>query len=401
MGRRQRHGGSRVSLSILVIDRMPPVDRQQGNSLIGWELFSRLQHHRLTLVAPAPNGSEVTTIASLRPLFQEVHLVPRRTWTPALAGSVEPLIAGRVRWFPGLDLAAARALAHAIAGLGGYDLVHVRQLPMAEFGRAARARGRLLELVDSETLGAERTSPMTARSRLRARIAEHVERRAIRDFDAVTTVAEADAVRVRALDPAVRVEVVPNGVDTAYFRPEASKAAVSASLVFVGAMSYPPNVAAMRYFTSRVLPVLRARNRDIRLTIVGRDPSAAVLAMASSSVEVTGVVDDVRPYLAASCIFVAPMVSGSGIKNKVLEAMAMARPVVATSLAVEGLPIRNGENALVADDAQAFAAAVQQLLDDPDRAERMARAGRELVQRDYTWEACAERYDRLYHELAR
>ncbi|HET8778135.1 MAG TPA: glycosyltransferase [Candidatus Limnocylindria bacterium] len=359
-----------------------------------------MTHHRLTLVAPVLQGSEAAALEQLGRIFEDVHLVPRRTWTPALAGSIEPFLARRLRWLPGLELSAASALLRRICALGHYDLVHVRQLPMAEFGRSARARSRLLELVDSETLGAERASPMTARRRLRARIAAKVEQRALRGFDAVTTVAEADAVRVRALDPSSRVEVVPNGVDTGYFRPE-PRAGESASLVFVGAMSYPPNVAAMRYFTSSVLPDLQRWRDDVRLTIVGRDPSAAVLAMSSPTVEVTGPVEDVRPFLASGAAFVAPMVSGSGIKNKVLEAMAMALPVVATSLAVEGLPVRDGENALVADDAHGFAAAIRLLLDDPVSARRIGRAGRELVQRDYTWEACAERYDRLYHELVR
>lgn len=389
-----------MPLKVLVIDRTPPVDPRQGNSLIGWQVFSRLTHHRLTLVAPVPSGREAAALAQLDGIFEDVHLIPRRRWTPALAGSIEPLLARRLGWLPGLDLATARALSRRIGALGDYDLVHVRQLPMAEFGRSARAGSRLLELVDSETLGAERASPVTARSRLRARIAARVERRAIHGFDAITTVAEADAARVRALDASARVEVVPNGVDTGYFRPRDVESG-SASLVFVGAMSYPPNVAAMRYFTQSVLPHVRRWRDDVRLTIVGRDPSRAVLAMASKSVEVTGFVDDVRPFLAAGRVFVAPMVSGSGIKNKVLEAMAMALPVVATSLAVEGLPIRHGENAMVADEPRAFASAIRQLLDDPQKARQIARAGRVLVERDYTWEACAERYDRLYHELAR
>ena len=166
-------------------------------------------------------------------------------------------------------------------------------------------------------------------------------------------------------------------------------------------MAYAPNVAAMRYFTDEVLPLVRQSRPDTRLTIVGRDPAPAVLAMASEGVDVTGEVDDVRPYLAAAAVFVAPMVSGSGIKNKVLEAMAMACPVVATPLAVEGLPVRHGENVLVADGAAGLADAINRLLSDPGEAARLGQGGRALVEQTYTWDACASRYERIYQELAR
>jgi glycosyltransferase involved in cell wall biosynthesis len=271
---------------------------------------------------------------------------------------------------------------------------------MAGYGAGIRAAGRLLELIDSETLGAERARPKTWRTRLRAKLAASVERRAMDRFDVVTTVADADAARLRALLPAARVDVVPNGVDAARFRPDPHVTATPSSLVFVGAMAYPPNVAAMRFFTDEVLPIVRRSRPDARLTIVGRDPAPMVRAMASEAVEVTGEVDDVRPYLAAAGIFVAPMVSGSGIKNKVLEAMAMARPVVATSLAVEGLPVRNGENVLVADGPAGLADAIERLIVDAKERARIGDGGRELVERAYTWDACAARYEGIYQELA-
>ena len=175
---------------------------------------------------------------------------------------------------------------------------------------------------------------------------------------------------------------------------------IAAYVVFVGAMAYAPNVAAMRYFTDEVLPIVRRTRPGARLTIVGRDPAPVVRAMASEGVDVTGEVDDVRPYLARAAVFVAPMVSGSGIKNKVLEAMAMGRPVVATPLAIEGLPLRHGENVLVADGAAGLADAIHRLLADPGEAARIGGGGRALVERIYTWDACATRYERLYQELA-
>ena len=386
-----------------MIDRSPPVSLRQGNALIGIEVLSRLAHHDLTLVAPATPDEREVAMQRLAGTFRAMHLVPRSSWTPALAGSVEPYVAARLGSAPGLDLPASRALSHCIRELGEgdpYDVLHVRQLPMAGYGATIRSSGRLLELIDSETLGAERARPRTWRTRLRAKLAASVERRAIRRFDVATTVADADADRLRALAPRARVEVVPNGVDAARFRPDPDVEAEPMSLVFVGAMAYAPNVAAMRYFTDEVLPIVRRTRPGARLTIVGRDPAPVVRAMASEGVDVTGEVDDVRPYLARAAVFVAPMVSGSGIKNKVLEAMAMGRPVVATPLAIEGLPLRHGENVLVADGAAGLADAIHRLLADPGEAARIGGGGRALVERTYTWDACATRYERLYQELA-
>lgn len=393
-----------MSLKVLVIDRAPPVSLRQGNALIGLEVFSRLSHLELTLIAPATPEEHALAPGVLASFFRDIHLVPRARWTPALTGSVESRLAGRLPRVPWLDLRAANELALRIRAIGRerrFDIVHVRQLPMAGYGSLLSGQGSLLELIDSETLGAERALPRSARTRLRARMAAHAERRAMRPFDVVTTVAGADAARLRLLSPSTRVEVVPNGVDAERFAPDPHLIPPPASLVFVGAMSYPPNVAAMRYFTSEVLPIVRRSRSDVRLTIVGRDPALEVLGLASVDVEVTGEVDDVRPYLGTATIFVAPMVSGSGIKNKVLEAMAMARPVVATPLAVEGLPVTHGEDVLVADSPVTLAAAILTLLRRAEERESLGRAGRAFVEARYTWARCAERYEGLYDELAR
>ncbi len=392
-----------MSLRILVVDRAPPLSLRQGNALIGIEVLRRMSRHELTLIAPA-TPVELEFAQQLNSIFGEVHLVRRNRWTPALAGSLEPILAGRLRRAPRLDLQAARALGRCISEVTSnrtFDVVHVRQLPMAGYARLLPDTARLLELIDSETLGAERARPATWRTRLRALMAARAERQAMRGFDIVTTVAEADAERLRAMDASTRVEVVPNGVDADRFRPDPTVNPTAGMIVFIGALSFPPNIAAMRWFTRDVMPLIYRMRPDARLTIVGRDPSAEVRAMSSASVQVTGEVDDVRPYLAAASVFVAPMISGSGIKNKVLEAMSMGCPVVATGLGVEGLPVRSGEEAIVADDPPSLAAAILQLLDDPAERSRIGVAGRGLVERRYTWAACATRYEQLYDELAR
>lgn len=391
-----------MSLNVLVVDRSPPVNARQGNELIAIEILPRLAHHRLVLVAPSSDVD--ADAASLDGMFAEVHLVPRPTWTPAIIGSLEPSLMGSLPRAPGMDLRAGRQLAGTIEGLASrraFDVVHVRQLPMAGYARWVHHGGKLLELVDSETLGAERARPRTLRTALRARAAGAIERRAMAPFDVVTAVAEADAGRLRRLDPARRIEVVANGVDAERFQRRPAAVTDDATLVFVGAMSFGPNVAAMQWFCGEVLPLVRARRPGTRLVIVGRDPSPAVRALATTEgVEVTGEVPDVRPFLERATVFVAPMISGSGIKNKVLEAMSMELPVVATPLAVEGLPATHEEDLITAPTASTMADALVRLLDDPAARIRLGRSARKTVQHHHTWAAAANAYERLWHDIA-
>ena len=390
-----------MPLKVLVIDRAAPLNPRQGNALIAIEVMRRLAHHEIVLVAPGVASEE--DAERLAEMFAEVHLVPRARWTPALSGSFEPVAMDRFSRLPAMDLRAARAVAEAVRSVSArrpFDVVHVRQLPMAGYAADLRPK-KLLELIDSETLGAERTRPRTVRTMLRAVVAARVEERAMAGFDIVTAVAEADAERLRRLRPCHRIDVVPNGVDTERFAPEMNEPEEDTTLVFVGAMSFGPNVAAMQWFCAHVFPTVRALHPQARLEIVGRGPSDAVRSLEEiDGVTVTGEVDDVRPYLARATAFVAPMVSGSGIKNKVLEAMAMRLPVVATPLGVEGLALVPDEEVLVAPTAGAMAQAIVELLDDPMKRRSIGASARAVVEQRYTWDACAASYERLWHELA-
>jgi glycosyltransferase involved in cell wall biosynthesis len=235
---------------------------------------------------------------------------------------------------------------------------------------------------------------------VRAATARLVERHAARQFNACTTVAAADAQVVQQLAPGVPVHVTPNGVDSDYFAP-LDLAEEPETIIFTGAMSFPPNVTAVLHFYQAILPLIRRELPNVRLIIAGRDPSASIAALARDPfVTVTGFVDDMRPWLARANVMVCPMVMGSGIKNKVLEALAMARPVVSTTMGVEALDVTSGQELMIADTPEAFAAATLALLRNPAARQRMGAAGRDLVLRRYTWDACAASYDAIYAQLA-
>ena len=192
-----------MSLTVVVIDRSPPVRHTQGNELIARHLFARLRRdHRIVLVAPVVGPIEFARDA-VADLFDDVHLVPRAARVAALAGFVESHLAALPVGLPGpLDPGAARRLETVVTRVVAAedpDVLHVRQLPMAKYGALGGSRPRLLELIDSEALASARDPDRSVRSGLRRRIAPALERRAIRGYDAVTTVAEPDAAAVRAL----------------------------------------------------------------------------------------------------------------------------------------------------------------------------------------------------------
>lgn len=187
-----------------------------------------------------------------------------------------------------------------------------------------------------------------------------------------------------------------NGVDTAYFRPDAARSAPdpSADVVFTGAMDYHPNIDAVLWFAREAWPRVRARAPGARFAIVGARPARRVRALdGREGVIVTGRVDDVRPFLQHAAAVVAPMRIARGVQNKVLEAMAMARPVVATGAALEGVAARDGEEAIVADAPDAFAASVLLLLADRKRGDAIGASARARMKADYAWPAQFARLD--------
>jgi polysaccharide biosynthesis protein PslH len=195
-----------------------------------------------------------------------------------------------------------------------------------------------------------------------------------------------------------QVQAMNNGVDAQFFSPEANRASPFAAgelpLVFTGAMDYWPNIDAVTWFAREVLPVLREQRPRLRFHIVGRAPTPAVRALASDAVRVSGTVPDVRPYLQYAAVVVAPLRLARGIQNKILEAMAMGRPVVASTACVDALVAEPGGEILAATEAADFVRAVDLLLRAPDRAAAIGTAGRLRVLHSYTWAAHMAVFDR-------
>jgi glycosyltransferase involved in cell wall biosynthesis len=225
----------------------------------------------------------------------------------------------------------------------------------------------------------------------------------LRQAGAVLFVSQTDADSFKSLMPLANTTVVENGVDEAYFCPDSisipDQFPAAPEIVFEGSMFFAPNIDAARYFVEAIFPLIRQELPHARFTIVGRNPTDEVMALAGDGVEVTGSVPDVRPYLRKAGVFVCPMRSGAGIKNKILQAWAMGKAIVSTPEGVGSLKVSEGQNILIRNTPQDFADTVVDLLRNPAKAAQLGDAGRRTIESHYTWAAKAKELEALMERI--
>lgn len=218
--------------------------------------------------------------------------------------------------------------------------------------------------------------------------------------DLNVTVSEADRDVLRGVAPTARFEVVPNGVDIEYFQPRTES---ESGIVFVGGLTWFPNMDALSYYRSKLLPRILRRIPDVPTAWVGRAAVAEIdeYSQPENGLQLTGYVDDVRPYIASAACYVVPIRIGGGTRIKILDAWAMGKAVVSTSIGCEGLDARHDENILIADSPDEFAERVTQVLTDEPLRRRLGWEARRTVEQRYSWDAIGDDMNQLYLDLIR
>lgn len=284
------------------------------------------------------------------------------------------------------------------------DVVLVYSSGMAQYAEPFRELPRVMEFCDLDSLKwrqyAERHAPPLRW--LYATEAQRLldyERRIAHGFDHSIVCTAREREDFERLIPGAAVSCVGNGVDLEYFAPSRAPK-TPGRLVFTGVMDYMPNVDAVVWFSEQVLPVIRERVPEATFVICGSRPTARVQALASlPGVTVTGRVEDVRPYLAAAEVAVVPIRVARGIQNKLLEAMAMGLPCVSAAAARSGIEVTGEAGLYVADEPDAFAAQVVELLRDAELRARAGRAARAAVERHYSWSRQLEGLDAVLERV--
>jgi sugar transferase (PEP-CTERM/EpsH1 system associated) len=222
---------------------------------------------------------------------------------------------------------------------------------------------------------------------------EAAERRYLRLADHVLAVSETDRDAFASFLETQKLTVIPTGVDLDYFQPMPVEE-IANSLVFTGSMDWLPNEDGIAYFVDAILPLIKQQHPEVSLEVVGRSPSRKLQALAEKekTARLTGWVEDIRPFVARGQVCIVPLRIGGGTRLKIFEAMAMAKAVVSTSVGAEGLPVRHGENILLADTPDDFARSVMSLLRDSNQRKRLGTSARALVQERYSWPRVAESF---------
>ena len=419
-------------MRILIITPDWPYPPHQGTALRNWQLLQ---------AATREHDVYVLALAAAPPTREEAHAVRAITagaaWLPApqrssrqrlatLLGTPLPDMARRL-WLPALVELAADVIATARVRLVQAEGLEVAGMALAATVRAQpRLGGRRVPVLfddhNAEWLLQRSAALVDLRQPRRwvRMLYSLAQWQRLRRY-------EAALIRAAALTSAVSpddahalsrlagrpVRVVPNGIAVDSWRhvyrsrlgaacgaPTRQRQRVEpCTLLFTGKLDYRPNVDALRWFCAAVLPRVRAQHPAARLLIVGRNPAAAVKALAGPGVTVVGEVPEVQSYFARAAVYVIPMRMGSGARIKLLEAWAAGVPVVATTAGAAGLAGRAGEHLLVADDPATLAAQIGRLLVNPALGQRLAAAGRALVAARYDWSVVRPQLFACYREL--
>jgi len=381
---------------ILFLAHRIPFPPDRGDKIRSWHVLRTIAGFaRVHLACFADDEADAAHLAGLRAALGDrlgdAHVEVRRVSRPKAA--LRALRAGRPLSLTLFDSPAMHAFVRR--KLPSAEAVYAFSGQMAQFVPSGTGRRFIMDFVDvdSAKFAAYACESGPLMRRVYAREAERLaafEREVARRADASLFVSEAEAALFRRETQIQSVQALANGIDSDFFDPNARFPKLTAEergqgpiLLFTGQMDYRPNIDAVAWFVRKVLPQVP----HARFVIAGRNPAPEVLALEGPRVTVTGAVSDMRSWLAAADLVVAPLRIARGVQNKVLEAMSMARPVVATSAAFEGIEAAPGEHLLVADGAQDVAEAINRLLDDPARAARLGEAARALVTRTYRWEA--------------
>jgi glycosyltransferase involved in cell wall biosynthesis len=213
-------------------------------------------------------------------------------------------------------------------------------------------------------------------------------------FDSVIAVSRDDREMIQQEYGVKNVYDVPTGVDVTFFRPAGGQKRQPYNLVFTGSMDWLPNEDAIRYFTEQIMPRIKQAVPGVTLTVVGRDPYPGLVELSKRdpSIVVTGRVDDVRPFIEEAAVYIVPLRIGGGTRLKIYEAMAMEKPIVSTSVGAEGLPVRNGEEIVLADTPEAFAEEVLGLLRNEVVASELGKRAAARVRAEFGWDAVSQSF---------
>jgi sugar transferase (PEP-CTERM/EpsH1 system associated) len=401
-----------MTKDVLILAHRIPYPPDKGDKIRTYHMVQHLaQHYRVTLVCLIDDPDDCRHIPALEQMVHKLHYLVR---TPRIMRAY-------VAWSLVTGCSFSQACFYSAKLQHVVDAYLDTQKPaailcfcssMAEYvfrsrhwPERFRDIGLLDDLIDVDSekwaqYAVKHNSLLGWLYRREARLLRVVEQRIVQEFERTFLVSEEEKKVLGSDSSLEKVEAISNGVDLDYFSPGAIKnqqiARVSGKLVFSGAMDYWPNVEGAVWFAEEIFPLVRKQVPRATFCIAGRNPAPAVKALEQvDGVEVTGTVPDIRAYLASAHVCVVPLLIARGIQNKVLEAMAMGKPVVATFGAATGIKAKNGDEIIVADDEIRMASEIITLLGNSERCHSIGQKARQYVEREHSWESHLRRLNEV------
>lgn len=368
-------------------------------------LKSLTEEHDVTVLTFGTSERKQQLEDEFGELVEDIHVIPEprsKSWK-RLTQFFSVFSKKRSYWFIYSYSRAMQAKINELLSENDYDVVHTEFPNMGQY----KIPEESIKIIDSHNVEYENFRRMWEKSRQPLRkwfykreydkvFREEIEVLNKQNLLLATSKEDLKILKRDVTD--VPAYVVPNGVDTSFFTPS-SFTPEPWSLVFTGMMGYTPNNDGILWFLDEIFPLILDEIPQAKIYIVGNKPTEELKRRQSDQIIVTGFVDDVRPYVWKSGVFVVPLRMGSGTRLKVVEALAMKKPVVSTSIGCEGIEVEHGKSILVQDDPKMFAEEVVTLLRDRERCEQLARQGYELVTDTYDWSIIGHTMLDIYRSL--
>lgn len=392
-------------MRVLYLTHRVPYPPDRGDKVRSHHILRRIAaRHDVTLVSPVDDPRDLDGLDVLRGICRDVTLLGNERRSAQIR-AIRSIARGASASEGYFDPPGMRGVVARLADTAPFDAAWASSSAMAQFLPLVRAGRTVVDVVDVDSEKWRQFASFSPPPRrwiyaLEARRVRALEQRL--DADDLVFVSPEEAATFAAIAPGRPVSVIPDGVDPAFLAAPRGERPGRSEILFTGTMDYLPNEDAALFFLRAILPLVRREVPAASFTVVGRNPTGALRRAASQTTgaRVTGAVPDMRPHLGSADLVVVPLRMGRGVKVKMLEAMAMGLPIVASPIAVEGLAVTPGVDVVVANSPGDFADAVVHLLRDPARAGQIGEAARRLVEGRYRWEGIGPLIDRCLDPAA-
>jgi sugar transferase (PEP-CTERM/EpsH1 system associated) len=395
-------------MNVLFLTTRLPYPPDSGGKVRDFNLLKGIsKKHSVTLVSFIQNEKELEHLQFLSPYCKSLEVVKEGGRIRIFSALISALFTKKPFTIAKFYSSEMRQKIYSLLNGNEFDLIHCSHLHMAQYVDNIKNIPKVIDEHNIEFIIIKRYLKEQKNYIKKALVflLQYVkltkyEPGIVRKFDHCFVVSQKDKDNLRSIVPDTDVTVIANGVDVAFYEPQPGKLQPD-TLVFTGSMDWFPNEDAILYFYEKIWPLIKRDIKDARLYVVGRNPSNKILNLQrkEADIVVTGYIADVRPYVVQGAVYIVPLRIGGGSRLKIVEAMAMGKAVVSTSIGCEGIDVLDNEDILIADEPEKFAANVIRLLKNNELCNKLGVNARRLAESKYSWAIIGRKLNEVYDKM--